>query len=128
MAYKFPTSKNITFELDGRTVAIVQSYSTNYQKEDREVDAFGSADPVGFVEGKRQYTIRISKAYIDDTAAQDGIDFYNIADFDFVIVKPDRRIVYTGCFITSIDEEGSLNDVVAENITIKATSRREDLT
>lgn len=126
MAYQFPTSKNITFELDGRTVAIVQSYNTNYTKEDKEVDAFGEEDPVGFVEGKRQYSIKISKAYIDDEAAKDGINFYSIKNFDFVIVKPDRRIIYTGCFVSSIDEEGQLNDIVAENISIKATKRRED--
>lgn len=126
MAAIFPTSKNVTFELDGRKVAIVQSYNTSYNKEDREVDAFGEEESVGYSSGKKKYTIRISKAYIDEKALQDGINFYSIDNFDFVIVKPDRRIVYTGCSITGIEEEGSLNDIIAENINIRATHRRED--
>lgn len=126
MAVAFPTSKNVTFEVDSKTVAVVQSYSTSYSKEDREVDAFGADEPVGFTEGKKQYTIRVTKAYIHDAALKDGINFYNISNFEFVIVKPDRRIVYGGCSITGIDEDGSLNDIIAENISIRATTRRED--
>lgn len=127
MAVQFPTSKDVYFELDGQIVAVVQSYNTSYNKEDREVDSFGEDEPVGFTEGKKQYQIRITKAYVHDNALKDGINFYNISNFDFVIVKPDRRVVYTGCSITAIDEEGSLNDIIAENITIRATRRREDI-
>lgn len=126
MSVQFPTSQDITFELDGTLVAIVQSYSTSYNREDNEVDAFGESEAVGYTPGKKRYTINISKAYIHDDALKDGINFYNLESFDFVIVKPDRRVVYTGCSITNINEEGSLNDIVAENINIRATSRRED--
>jgi hypothetical protein len=126
MSTQFPTSKDVTFELNGRSIAVVQSYNTSYSKEDKEVDAFGEEEPIGFAPGKKQYTIKITKAYIHDSAVKDGINFYNINNFDFVIVKPDKRIVYTGCSITSIEEEGSLNDVIAENINIRATRRRED--
>ena len=122
----FPTSKDVYFELNGKKVAVVQSYNTSYSKEEREVDAFGSEDPVGYTPGKRQYTIRITKAYIHETAQKDGINFYNIDNFEFVIVKPDKRIVYSGCSITSIEEEGSLNDIIAENVSIRASKRRED--
>lgn len=126
MAYQFPTSKDVFFELDNQKVAVVQSYNTSYSKEDKEVDSFGESEPVGFTEGKKQYQIRITKAYIHEAAAKDGINFYNISNFEFVIVKPDRRIVYSGCSITNVEEEGSLNDIIAENITIRATTRRED--
>lgn len=122
----FPTSKDIFFELGGVKIAVVQNYNTSYAKEDREVDAFGQEDAVGYTPGKKQYTIRITKAYIHETAIKDGINFYNIDNFEFVIVKPDKRIVYTGCSITNIEEEGSLNDIIAENISIRATKRRED--
>jgi hypothetical protein len=123
---EFPTSKDIYFELNGRKIAVVQSYNTSYTKEDKDIDAFGEELPVGNVPGKRQYTIKITKAYIHEAAVKDGINFYNINDFEFVIVKPDRRVVYTGCSITGVDEEGSLNDMIAENINIKAIRRRED--
>lgn len=126
MSVQFPTSKDVFFELEDVKVAVVQNYSTSYTKEDKEVDAFGEEEPIGFTPGKKQYSIKITKAYITDTAKKDGINFYTINDFEFVIVKPDKRIVYTGCSITNIDEEGSLNDIIAENITIRATRRRED--
>jgi hypothetical protein len=126
MSTIFPSSKDVYFEINGKKVAVVQSYNTSYSKEDREVDAFGQADPVGFTPGKKAYTIRISKAYITDKAIADGISFYTLDNFEFVIVKPDKRIVYTGCSITSIEEEGSLNDVIAENVSIRAAKRRED--
>jgi len=127
MSVLFPTSKDIFFELNKKKVAVVQNYSTTYAKEDREVDAFGQAEAVGIAPGKKQFTIKITKAYIHNAALKDGINFYNLENFEFVIVKPDRRIVYSGCFITNIDEEGALNDTIAENISIRATSRREDL-
>lgn len=122
----FPTSKDIYFVLDGKKVAIVQNYSTSYQKEDREVDAFGEEEIVGYAQGKKKYSIKISKAYMSDSAISDGLSFYDLDNFDFHIVKPDRRIVYTGCSINSIDEEGQLNDIIVENIQIRAVSRRED--
>lgn len=121
-----PTSKDVYFELNGIKVAVVQSYNTSYSKEDKEVDAFGTADPVGYTAGKKQYTIRITKAYVTDVALADKISFYTIDNFEFVIVKPNKRIVYSGCSITGIEEEGSLNDVIAENISIRASKRRED--
>lgn len=122
----FPSSKDISFELDGKKIAVVQSYNASYAKEERAVDAFGKADPVGYTPGKKNYTIRITKAYITEAAIADGINFYNIDDFEFVIVKPNARIVYSNCSITNIEEEGSLNDIIAENITIRALTRRED--
>ena len=127
MTVQFPTSKDIFFELNKKKVAVVQSYNTSYNKEDREVDAFGEEDVVGYTPGKKQHTIRITKAYIHDKALKDGINFYNLDNFEFVIVKPDRRVVYSGCSIVSIDEEGSLNDIIAENINIRATRRREEI-
>ncbi len=38
----------------------------------------------------------------------DGINFHELSDFSLVIVKPDRRIVYTGCNWSRIDENGTV--------------------
>ena len=122
----FPSSKDIYFEIEGRKVAIVQSYNTSYQRDDKQIDAFGESESVGYTFGKRNHTIKIKKAYIDNAAYKDGFNFYTLDNFSFVIIKPDRRIVYTGCSIQNVEEDGGLNEVIAENITIRATSRRED--
>jgi hypothetical protein len=125
MTTRFPTSKDIYFKIGSTKVAVVQSYSTSYSKEEREVDAFGQEDPIGYTPGKKTHTIRISKAYVTQAGVKDGINFYTIDNFDFIIVKPDKIITYKGCSITSVEEEGSLNDIVAENINIRAAKRLE---
>lgn len=125
MAYQFPTSKDITFEVNSKSVAVVQSYTTSFTRDDKEVDSFGEPEAVGFTYGKKHYTLKITKAYINDAGLADGLDFYNLANFDFVIIKPDKKIVYSGCSITGIDEDGNLNDIIAEHINIRATSRAE---
>ena len=42
-----------------------------------------------------------------------------------MIVKPDRRVVYTGCNWSRIAETGQLSETVAEEITLVAAKRVE---
>ena len=55
----------------------------------------------------------------------DGIRFYDLADFSLVICKPDRRVIYSGCQWSGIQEEGQLNAMVAEKVTVVAAKRIE---
>ena len=77
------------------------------------------------LEGSKTYTIELTRLYATDEAVSDGIDFYSINDFSLVIVKPDRRVVYTGCQWSDIAESGELGEMVAEKITIVAAKRVE---
>ena len=52
----FPTSKDIYIEVDGRRLATAQSYKAKSTRESRYVEAFGSAEPVGTVGGRRPST------------------------------------------------------------------------
>ena len=54
-----------------------------------------------------------------------GIDFHTLDGFSLVIVKPDRRILYTGCQWSQIAETGQLSEMVAEKITVVASKRVE---
>ena len=85
----FPTSSDIYLEVEGKKVAVVQSYSAT------------------------------------DEAIRDGLDFYGLEDFSLVIVKPDRRIIYSGCQWSSIGEVGTLGAMVVEKITVVAAKRIE---
>ena len=69
--------------------------------------------------------IELTRLYATDDAISDGIDFYSISDFSLVIVKPDRRVVYTGCRWSDIEEHGELGEMVVEKITIVAAKRIE---
>ena len=121
----FPTSSDIYLELDGKKVAVVQSYTAKANKSSVNVEAFGESEPVATIAGQRKYTLELTRLYATDDAVSDGINFYDLADFSLVICKPDRKIIYSGCEWSNIQEEGQLSAMVAEKITVVATKRIE---
>ena len=121
----FPTSADIYLEMDGRKVAVVQSYSARAEKSSQSVEAFGESEPVAAIEGQKKYTVELTRLYATDSAVSDGINFYDLADFSLVICKPDRRVIYSGCQWSVLQEEGQLNAMVAEHITLVASKRIE---
>ena len=120
-----PMSSDIYLEVGGKKVAVVQSYQATAKKKDRTVEAFGESEPVATIAGQPSYTLELTRLYATDSAISDGINFHELTDFSLVIVKPDRRIVYTGCNWSRIDENGSVGDLVAEKITVIASHRVE---
>ena len=121
----FPTSADIYLELDGKKVAVVQGYTAKASKSSKNVEAFGESEPVATIEGQRKYTLERTRLYATDDAVSDGINFYDLRDFSLVICKPDRKIIYSGCEWSAIQEEGQLNAMVAEKITVVAARRIE---
>ena len=122
---RFPTSSDIYLELDGKKVAVVQSYTAKATKSSQSVEAFGESEPVATIEGQKKYTLELTRLYATDDAVSDGINFYDLRDFSLVICKPDRKIIYSGCEWSTIHEEGQLNAMVAEKITVVASKRIE---
>ena len=121
----FPTSSDIYLELEGKKVAVVQSYTARAAKSSRSVEAFGESEPVATIAGQRKYELDLTRLYATDGAISDGINFYDLSDFSLVICKPDRKIIYSGCEWSEIQEEGKLNAMVAEKITVVAAKRLE---
>ena len=121
----FPTSSDIYLEAEGKKIAVVQSYTARAVRTAKTVEAFGESEPVASYEGAKSYDIVLTRLYATDTAIADGIDFYGLSDFSLVIVKPDRRIVYSGCQWSDIEEKGELGETVAENVTVVAAKRVE---
>jgi len=121
----FPTSSDIYLELDGKKVAVVQGYTAKASKSSRIVEAFGESEPVATIEGQRKYTLELTRLYATDDAVSDGINFYDLKDFSLVICKPDRKIIYSGCEWNVIEEEGQLNAMVAEKVSVVAAKRIE---
>ncbi len=121
----FPTSADIYLELDGKKVAVVQSYTAKASKTSRAVEAFGESEPVATLNGQRKYTLELTRLYATDDAVSDGINFYDLSDFSLVICKPDRKIIYSGCEWSDIAETGQLDAMVAEKITVAASRRIE---
>ena len=121
----FPTSADIYLELDGKKVAVVQSYTAKASKSSQSVEAFGESEPVATIEGQRKYTLELTRLYATEDAVTDGINFYDLRDFSLVICKPDRKIIYSGCQWSAIGENGTLGDMVVEKVTIVAAKRIE---
>ncbi|MEG0765189.1 MAG: hypothetical protein RRY65_03485 [Pseudoflavonifractor sp.] len=121
----FPTSSDIYLELDGRKIAVVQSYSAKTTKQSQIVEAFGEDEPVATYQGQRSHVIELTRLYATDEAIKDGLNFHDLADFSLVICKPDRKIIYSSCQWSSIDETCALGAMVVEKISIVATKRIE---
>ena len=64
----FPTSADIYLELDGRKIAVVQSYRAKAAKSSKNVEAFGESEPVATIEGQKSYTVELTRLYATDTA------------------------------------------------------------
>ena len=121
----FPTSSDIYLELDGKKVAVVQSYMAKAKKTSMNVEAFGESEPVATIAGQKTYTLELTRLYATDDAIADGIDFYDLSDFSLVICKPDREVIYSGCQWSAINEVGALGAMVVERVTITAAKRIE---
>lgn len=121
----FPTSSDIYLEAEGKKIAVVQSYNVRARKSERAIEAFGESQPVATIVGQPSYVVELTRLYATDSAISDGISFYELGDFSLVIVKPDRRVVFTGCNWSSIAEDGQLNETVAEKVTVTAAKRME---
>ena len=104
---------------------MVQSYTAKATKTSQVVEAFGEKEPVATIAGQNQYLLELTRLYATDAAISDGIDFFSLADFSLVICKPDRKVIYSGCQWSAIQEEGQLNAMVAEKVTVKASKRIE---
>ena len=119
----FPTSADIYLELNGKKVAVVQSYTAKASKTSRSVEAFGEKEPVATIAGQSRYTLELTRLYATDDAVSDGINFYDLSDFSLVICKPDRKIIYSNCQWSSIQESATLGSMVLEKVTLVASRR-----
>ena len=125
IASQFPTSADIYLELNGKKMAVVQSYSAQTTKSSSVVEAFGESEPVATIPGPRQHVVTLTRLYATEEAARGGMNFHDLEDFNLVICKPDRRIIYSGCQWENLSETGKLGDMVLEKVVIVAARRVE---
>ncbi len=121
----FPTSSDIYLEVDGKRVAVVQSYSAKAAKTSSAVEAFGESEPVATVPGQESHVVELTRLYATDEAIRDGINFYSLSGFSLVICKPDKKIIYSDCQWKTIEESATLGSMVLEKVTVVASRRIE---
>ena len=121
----FPTGSDIAIEVNGQRLAVAQRYKARTTKESRYVEAFGSKEPVGAVDGRVKHLLELTRVHVTGTALRDKVDFYSLSDFNVVVAKPDRRVIYSGCQWSEISEAASAGDLLFETVTIVASRRVE---
>lgn len=121
----FSTSNDIYIEVNGQKLAVAQSYRAQTSRDSKYVEAFGHSEPVGTIGGRKKHILELTRVAVGDAIVGDGIDFYSLSGFNVVIVKPDRKIIYSGCEWAQIEENGSLGNVMLESVSIVATKRME---
>lgn len=77
------------------------------------------------IRGQTQYALSLSRLYATDEALRDGISFMDLDDFNLVICKPDRKVIYSGCQWSSLSEHAEVGGMVMEEVQITATRRYE---
>lgn len=122
---KIPTSADIYLECGGVKVAVVQSYRAVTTRSSKNIEAFGQMEPVATIRGISKYTLELTRLYATDTALRDCLNFYEMEDFSLVIVKPGKRVIYTGCQWMSLEESAALGGTVLEKVSLTATGRME---
>lgn len=121
----FPTSSDIYIEAEGKKLAVVQSYKATATRSEQIVEAFGESEPVATIANQLTYKLELTRLYATDEAISDGINFHKLSNFSLVIVKPDKRVIYTNCQWSRIEESGELSQMVAERITVVSSHRTE---
>ena len=124
-AITFPTGSDISIVVNGQRLAVAQSYKARTTKESRYVEAFGSKEPVGAVDGRVKHLLELTRGCVTGAALRDKVDFYALSDFNVVVAKPDRRVIYSGCQWSEISEAASAGDLLFETVTIVASRRVE---
>ena len=76
----FPTSSDIYLEVDGKKVAVVQSYTAKSSRTSQTVEAFGEDEPVATIPGQRTHVIELTRLYATDEAIRDGLNFHALED------------------------------------------------
>lgn len=125
IASQFPTSADIYLELNGKKLAVVQGYTAQTTKTSSVVEAFGEDQPVATIPGPKKHTLVLTRLYATDEAAKSGMNFHELEDFNLVICKPDRRVIYAGCQWENLNETAKLGEMVLEKVTVVAARRLE---
>ena len=79
---------------------------------------------MGTVGGRVKHILELSRVCLTG-GLDDGIGFFDLSGFNVVVVKPDRKIIYSGCEWADITETAALGDVMVESVTVAAAKRME---
>lgn len=119
-----PTGKDMYIEINGKRIAVIEGYQAKAQRNTTLIEEFGNNRPICAIEGNINHMLTLKRVYFL-SQVESQLDFYGLSDFSLVIVKPDKRILYTGCEWNQIIEDANAGTPCMESITISASERIE---
>lgn len=122
MFFNIPTSKDIYIEVDGKRVAVVESYKAKSVRSSNEIREIGNSVPVAVVGAVTSHSLELKRVFFTAESIVE-LDFHSLSSFNVVIVKPNKRILYTGCEWTSISEGVTIDEPCVELIMVTAAKR-----
>lgn len=114
------TGRDISIEINGRRAAVVESYRVKAVRSVYEVEELGSDVPAAAIGGRQSYELTLKRVRLTNSGE---VDFYSLENFDVVIVRPDGRVVYSGCEWAQIEEGASVGSPCAETMILTAARR-----
>ena len=114
------TGRDISIEVNGGKVAVVESCRAKTSRSVYEVEELGSELPAGTIGGRIRYELTLKRVRL---LGEEGPDFHSLQNFDVVIVSPGGRVVYSGCEWAEIDEGVAAGEPCAETILLTAGRR-----
>lgn len=120
---KFLTAKDIYIEVNGLKMAAAQSYKLKITKEVFNINSFDMKYPLKTLNGNICFNIELSKVVLLEPATVNHIDFFNLHDFNLVIVKPYSSTIFSDCNWTSITENTLLDSPVIQSICLTSPKR-----
>lgn len=122
----FPTSADIYLEVDGKKVAVVQSYSSKASKTSQSVEAFGESEPVTTIPRTDQVCAGADAALAIPTTPSATVSAsMTSATSPWLSASPTDGSSTAAAQWSTIAEEGELNAMVAEKVTVLAAKRIE---
>lgn len=133
-------SSNITIDVVSNTgqkltVLGVQAYNIHCNRNIKRINTIGDQKPAGYARLGRWYEITLSKVYVKNTSAGDGLNFYdnNKDGFDIVITRnnPDGRTKtvskFHDCYVSDASESCEVDGkAIVENITILSSDMGDE--
>lgn len=120
----FPTSKDIYIEVKGKKLAAVSGYKIKSTCEKKYIRSFWNSESIGILPGNVVHEIQLSRIYIYNNEINNYQDFFELSNFNLVLMKPGKKVVYSGCKWIQISESVNSQNIIIEDAILISKNRR----
>lgn len=119
----FPTNKDVYIEVEGKILAAVNGYKIKSKCDKRYIRSFWNSDPIGILAGDVVHEIELSRIYLYSDEIHNYQDFFEISNFNLVLVKPGKKVVYKDCKWIQISESINTQNMLIEDAILISRKR-----